>query len=119
MSKPKPTLGREYFEAIYAADPDPWKFATSDYERRKYAVTLSALPRARYTSGLEIGCSIGVLTKILGARCDSVLGVDVAASALSQARQRCAMLPNVWFAQLAAPGQWPQGHFGARPTPPR
>jgi hypothetical protein len=34
MSKAKPTLGREYFEALYGADPDPWKFATSDYERR-------------------------------------------------------------------------------------
>ena len=48
---------------------------------------------------------------MLGARCDSVLGVDVAASAIGQARQRCTMLTNVRFAQLAAPGQWPPGLF--------
>ena len=33
-----------YFEQLYASDPDPWRFATSDYERDKYAATLDALP---------------------------------------------------------------------------
>ena len=32
-----------YFERLYARDPDPWRFATSEYERDKYAATLAAL----------------------------------------------------------------------------
>ena len=52
----------EYFDRMYAESDDPWRFETSEYERRKYAATLAALPRARYENALEIGCSIGVLT---------------------------------------------------------
>ena len=37
------SLGRDYFDALYAGKPDPWDLATSDYERGKYADTLAAL----------------------------------------------------------------------------
>ena len=40
----KRSLEPAYFEALYAADPDPWRFATSAYEREKYTATLAALP---------------------------------------------------------------------------
>ena len=40
MSEPRQTLRPEYFDALYAADPDPWKFAASPYERTKYTLTL-------------------------------------------------------------------------------
>ena len=80
------TLDPAYFDALYALDPDPWKFASSAYERKKYAVTLAAMPKPRYARGLEIGCSIGVLTRELAARCDAILGVDVAQAPLTGAR---------------------------------
>jgi hypothetical protein len=44
------SLPPSFFTAIYAAAPDPWSFATSEYENAKYAVTLAALPRAHYES---------------------------------------------------------------------
>ena len=44
---------REHFEARYAADPDPWDFETSAYERAKYERTLAALGDRRYASGLR------------------------------------------------------------------
>ncbi len=106
-----PSLDTGYFDRLYAADPDPWKFETSAYEQAKYADTLAALPRQRYTHGVEIGCSIGVLTEQLAARCDHLLGVDVAASALASARRRCARLDNVDFALLPLPSQKPDGQF--------
>lgn len=34
----------DYFASMYARDPDPWGFDTTWYERRKYALTLAALP---------------------------------------------------------------------------
>lgn len=100
-----------YFDALYAADPDPWRFETSGYEAAKYADTLNALPAARYTAAVEFGCSIGVLTEQLAARCDALLGVDIAPVALDRAAARCAAAPNVRFARLRVPDEMPAGRF--------
>ena len=53
MNELRQTLRPEYFDAIYTADPDPWKFAASPYERAKYTLTLNAMPRSRYRSALN------------------------------------------------------------------
>ena len=53
-------MGAAYFEALYAADEDPWDFTTSAYERAKYDRTVAALGDRRFARGLEVGCSIGV-----------------------------------------------------------
>ena len=49
------------------------------YEARKYALSLALLPRERYASAFEPGCSIGVLTAQLAPRCDRLLACDAAA----------------------------------------
>jgi Nodulation protein S (NodS) len=85
---------REYFEGMYAANPDPWEFATRWYERRKYALTLAALSRPHYRSAFEPGCSIGVLTEALALRCDRLLSVDLVDAAVRQCRTRTASLPS-------------------------
>jgi predicted TPR repeat methyltransferase len=105
------SLPPSFFDAIYAEAPDPWSFATSQYEREKYAVTLSELPRERYRSAFEIGCSVGVLTERLAARCDALLAVDVAERALHQARERCAHLPHVRCELLRVPAAFPDQQF--------
>ena len=89
--RPGQTLRPEYFDALYTADPDPWKFAASPYERDKYALTLDAMPQARYRSALEVGCSIGVLTRSLASRCDALVAIDAAQTPLVEARRRCAI----------------------------
>ena len=111
MSEPRPTLRPEYFDALYTADLDPWKFATSPYERGKYTLTLNAMPKPRYRSALEVGCSIGVLTRSLALRCDAVVAIDAAQTALVEARRRCADLPGVRFEHMFVPEQWPGGAF--------
>lgn len=100
-----------HFERLYQRDPDPWRFATSDYERDKYAATLAALPVSHHARVFEVGCSIGVLTRELGRRADAVIAVDVAEAALVQARARCADLPHVQIARMTVPGEWPDGRF--------
>jgi SAM-dependent methyltransferase len=100
-----------YFDALYAADADPWRFETSAYEADKYDATLAALPVARYTSAVEVGCSIGVLTRRLASRCDALLGVDVAQTALDRAAVRCAEQAHVSFARLRMPEEMPEGRF--------
>ena len=101
----------DYFERLYARDPDPWRFASSDYERDKYAATIAALPDRRFPRAFEIGCSIGVLTRQLAARCEALVAVDVSAIALDQARERCADQAHVQFAIMDLRRDWPQGRF--------
>ncbi|MFJ2837881.1 SAM-dependent methyltransferase [Nocardia sp. NPDC087230] len=77
-----------YFDRMYATDDDPWQFTLRWYERRKRALTMAMLPRARYRAGFEPGCSIGVLTEELAGRCDRLVSTDVAERALDSARAR-------------------------------
>ena len=67
------SLAPQYFERLYAESADPWDFEASPYETAKYAATLAALPRPRYANALELGCSIGVLTRQLAPRCERLL----------------------------------------------
>jgi trans-aconitate methyltransferase len=105
------STSRRYFEAMYAGDDDPWDFETSDYEQRKYALTVASLPRPRYVSAFEPGCSIGVLTEMLAARCDRLLATDVVPAALDRARDRLHGHAHVVVEQRAIPEDWPEGLF--------
>jgi predicted TPR repeat methyltransferase len=111
VSRRTASIPDAYFEALYHGGRDPWQFATSDYERDKYAATLAAIGSARFARAWEVGCSIGVFTRALAEHCDELLAVDVAESALAQARERCADLPHVRFQRLRIPNQWPAGRF--------
>jgi cyclopropane fatty-acyl-phospholipid synthase-like methyltransferase len=100
-----------HFERLYQRDPDPWSFATSAYEQAKYRQTMAALGHRRFTVGLEVGCSIGVLTRMLAPRCDTLLGVDIVESPLHAARSRCAGFPHVRFQRMQVPAEWPAERF--------
>jgi hypothetical protein len=75
MSRRQSSIPARYFDDLYAGERDPWEFETSAYEQAKYDATLAALPRPRYRRGLEIGCSIGVLTARLAGRCGSLVAI--------------------------------------------
>jgi SAM-dependent methyltransferase len=105
------SIPQAYFDALYAREVDPWRFETSAYETHKYQMSLAALPARRFATALELGCSIGVLTRLLAERCDALLAVDGSALALDRARRRCADVPQVRFRRLRIPGEWPHGAF--------
>ena len=111
MNRHTQTLPGDYFAGMYASDPDPWRFATSDYERDKYAATLACLPRARYRAAFEPACAIGVFTRALSERCDRLLASDLVPAAVEAARERCADRPSVEIRQGAVPADWPEGRF--------
>ena len=79
---PTSSVPHTHFDALYLRSSDPWQLASAWYERRKYAVTVAALPRERYRSGLEPGCSIGELTRLLAPRCDRLMAFDFADAAV-------------------------------------
>jgi 2-polyprenyl-3-methyl-5-hydroxy-6-metoxy-1,4-benzoquinol methylase len=101
----------KHFERLYRADPDPWRFANSPYEQQKYEATLAILGTKHFQSALEVGCSIGILTSRLASRCDRLIGLDFAPSAVKEARARCAPYPGVRIEQMQVPRQWPEGSF--------
>ena len=105
------TLGPGYFDAMYAAAPDPWSLRTRWYEARKYAVSTAMLPRQRYADAFEPGCSVGVLTGMLAPRCDRLLSCDMAAAAVTAATAHTAQFPNVTVERRAIPRDWPPGDF--------
>lgn len=104
-------LDREYFEALYAASPDPWNFETSDYEREKYARTLGVLGAKRFRRALEAGASIGVFTRMLADTCDELLAVDVSEKAVAAARERLGGLDHVRVERRTLPEEMPEGPF--------
>ncbi len=81
------------FDAMYAADPDPWDVGGSAYERRKRAVVLACLRRERYARAWDPACGTGHLTADLAARCGRVVASDASPTAARLAGERCADLP--------------------------
>ncbi len=103
-----------WFEDLYQREADPWSFASSAYERDKYARTLAALgpPDRRFARALEAGCSIGVFTELLAARCDALLAVDASATAVRRAGERLAPgFPQVRVERRVLPEELPAGPF--------
>ena len=111
MTRRTDTIKPDYFDALYAADADPWRFRTSDYERDKYAATLGALSRPRYRTALEVGCSIGVFTRQLATRCECLFAVDASTVALATARKACSACSNITFEACTVPAKFPPGPF--------
>ena len=105
------TLGPGHFRERYDASPDPYRLAERWYETRKYALTVALLPRGRYRSAFEPGCSIGVLTAQLASHCDSLLACDAIPNAVASARSRTAGRPGVRVEQRVIPGEWPTQSF--------
>ncbi|MFF8764567.1 class I SAM-dependent methyltransferase [Nocardiopsis dassonvillei] len=105
------TIPPDYFDGRYAVSDDPWRLAERWYERRKYALTLASLPRERYASAYEPACSVGVLTRGLAGRCDSLLAVDSAPAAVRAASRATAGLPHVRVRRAVLPGDLPDASF--------
>ena len=105
------TLDPGYFRERYAAAPDPVGLAERWYETRKYALTVALLPRERYSTAFEPGCSIGVLTTQLAPRCDRLLACDAIPDAIASAQARTSRLRGVRVEQRVIPRDWPPHTF--------
>lgn len=100
----------EHFEALYAADEDPWTVRDAWYERRKRAVLLASLGKEHYRQVFEPGCGNGEMSAALAARCERLLACDGSASAVAAARRRLqdAAPAAVRIEQRSLPAHWPE-----------
>ena len=97
----------DYFDAMYVDNPDPWRFKSLWYEKRKRALTLACLPAQHYVSGFEPGCANGELSAELATRCDRLLCSDGSALAVQAARTHLRDTRNTEVRQLWLPEEWP------------
>ena len=111
MEKPNNSLPEDYFNDVYRNSEDPWDFETSEYEYRKYNSTVDALTKESYKNAFEIGCSIGVLSEMLAAKCEKLLAVDVAEAPLVKARKRLDKYQQIVVQKMAVPHQFPSEEF--------
>jgi SAM-dependent methyltransferase len=105
------TAAVERFERLYHESADPWGYRTSEYEREKYAATLAALPKRSNGLCLEVGCSIGVFTGLLAARCEHVVAIDFSLGALRLARRNLQGVRNVDLLRADFPEETPAGSW--------
>jgi SAM-dependent methyltransferase len=108
---PAATVSDEHFLGMYLAKDDPWDLATKWHDQRKYAVTVASLPRERYRSAYEPGCSVGLLTRMLAPRCDRLLAVDCVDSAVEQTRAEVRDFPHVVAERAMLPAGLPDATF--------
>ncbi|ANN67230.1 class I SAM-dependent methyltransferase [Bordetella bronchialis] len=97
------------FETLYRQSADPWQVRSSWYEQRKRAVLMASLPQPRYARILELGCGNGEMTRRLAARCDAMVAVDGAATAIALCQQALRQdgLRNVRTRVARLPDEWP------------
>ncbi|APU67579.1 bifunctional PIG-L family deacetylase/class I SAM-dependent methyltransferase [Christiangramia flava] len=107
----KPNVPEEYFDKIYDQTDDPWNFETSTYEKDKYEQTIKSLPNNYYNNALEIGCSNGVLTKLISTKCKKLLAFDHNQKVLNAAKSRCKELKNINFTIGDLKSYFPDGQY--------
>lgn len=102
---------RSICDEFYRKSSDPWGFRTRWYERRKREIVVASLPRQRFESCWELGCSVGELTAALAPRCERLLATDGNATAVTEAGARVQEFPHVRVEQQIHPEQWPGERF--------
>jgi SAM-dependent methyltransferase len=100
----------EHFERLAHESVDPWDYATSDYEQRKYRHTLEYVPDPAGRT-LELGCSVGVFTAMLAPRTSCLLAVDFSPTAIERARERVRDEHQVQVLRRRLPEEMPEGPF--------
>jgi predicted TPR repeat methyltransferase len=105
------SISSDYFERMFADDPDPWNFESSAYEAAKYARSIAALGDRTFKQGFEVGCANGVLTQRLSQLCKYLVAVDVSDTALTRARARNIEATHVEFVNASFPSNAPDRHF--------
>jgi SAM-dependent methyltransferase len=87
------------FERRYLENPDPWNYNSSQYEIEKYRLTLEAVLKwgRNQRRALEVGCSVGVFTRMLAVQYDEVTAMDISREAIRIAARHPETTKNILF----------------------
>jgi len=103
------TAAADAFEARYRADPDPWDTLTSGYEREKRRRTLEACGPGPFAAACDLGAGTGALAAELAPRCERLLALDGAPTAVAAARERLAPFAHAEARVARLPDGLPAG----------
>ncbi len=96
------------FDALYAADPDPFQVRSSFYEQRKIGLILNCLTKPKYAAAWDPACGVGELAARIADRAERVLASDASAQAVHLSRRRCSSIANITVRQLPLPQRPPR-----------
>ncbi len=101
------------FDDLYRHADDPWSVGQRWYERRRAELIMAMLPKPRFGRVFEPGCSIGMLSEKLAARCEELICADVVPAAVHAARQRLRASSAGASVEVRCAGieDWPAGSF--------
>jgi cyclopropane fatty-acyl-phospholipid synthase-like methyltransferase len=87
------------FERLYLESSDPWNYQSSTYERGKYERVLACAVQRKNAnrSALEVGCSVGVFSRMLAEEFERVTAIDVSKEALAAATRYNSAAKNLRF----------------------
>ena len=105
------TVTAEYFQEKYEKNSDPWDYLQSEYEKKKRDATIEGLGDKCFKRALEVGSSIGVLTKRLSEVCEHVLGIDCAENAVNLASESARGTGAIEFKKCLLPAEFPRERF--------
>ncbi len=88
MFQPPERIRRE-FDQIAPFSGDDWS-----HNSHYHPYLLRQLP-ARLESALDVGCGIGTFSRLLAARAERVVGLDLSPEMIRLARERAAAFPNI------------------------
>lgn len=95
------------FERLHSDRSDPWEVTERFYEQRKRALTIASLPRRRFRRTLEIGCSVGALTRELAAVSDVLLALDTSETAVRRTNEALGQHDAATARMATVPADWP------------
>ena len=99
------------FEARYREHPDPWNTLTAPYEVAKRRRALEACGPGPFARVCELGAGVGALTADLAPRCEYLLALDAAPTAVAAARARLTPFPHAHARVASIPDDLPPGPF--------
>jgi Nodulation protein S (NodS) len=105
------STGYSYSEQVDRNRLYAWEADGSQYEQRKLLLALTSLPRIRYRSAFEAGCSVGALTELLAVRCDRLISSDLTPSEHQDIDSRLRLQDEPLLAVRSIADQWPSGQF--------
>lgn len=109
------TTASAVFDNVHADRVDPWSVQDSEYEIAKRDTLLAHLPQRPYSHIVEIGCSIGALSRELARRSRRVTAIDASREALKNAEylNSTTTAAGLSFIHATVPFEWPEGRFDA------
>lgn len=91
----------ESFNALYRNSADPWACSDTKYRYQllKYSKLIALLPKREYRRALDVGCGLGMMSRLLSPHIGQGLGIELSQAAVENAAKLSHSFPNLRYKQ--------------------